>query len=88
MLAWVSQPVLAVIVAIEKLKYSEEHEKGDETVQADYYMKQIPSLDYACGVIACIHAVLNNMESIKLDKDSIFDKFYKMSKDMNPTDRA
>ena len=55
---------------------------------ATYYMKQTPALDYACGVIACIHAVLNNLDSIELEKDSVLDQFYKMSKNMTPYDKA
>ena len=30
-------------------------------VATDYYMKQTEVLDNACGVIACIHAILNNL---------------------------
>lgn len=77
-----------MIVAVEKLKYSEPHEKGDPEVPANYYMHQTQTLDYACGVIACIHAVLNNLDSIDLDKESVFENFYAMSKNMTPYDKA
>lgn len=88
LLEWIPQPVLAVIVAVEKLKYSEPYEYGDPEVPTNFYMKQTPALDYACGVIACIHAVLNNLDHIDLDKDSVLDAFYRDCKNMTPLDKA
>lgn len=51
-------------------------------------MKQTYKLDYACGVIACIHSIFNNMKELSIKEDSILDKFYKMSKNMTPLERA
>merc|ERR1712136_344460 len=46
--------------------------KGDRSVPCDYYMKQTPTLDNACGVIACLHAIYNNLGpgKIQLQADS------------------
>jgi hypothetical protein len=46
---------------MERLKKSEDKEKGSLESQAAYYMKQTKELDNACGVIACIHSIFNNL---------------------------
>ena len=51
-------------------------------------MKQTGKLDNACGVIACLHAVLNNLDSVQLKADSVLDKFYKAAKPLTPAERA
>jgi ubiquitin carboxyl-terminal hydrolase L3 len=51
-------------------------------------MKQTNKLDYACGVIACIHAVFNNIDKIELKKDSVLEKFYRGTKNQTPIERA
>ena len=61
LLAFLPQPVTAVVVNAEFLKKQEDRQKGDMNVATDYYMKQTAVLDNACGVIACIHAILNNL---------------------------
>jgi ubiquitin carboxyl-terminal hydrolase L3 len=49
--------------------------KGDPFLPGAFFMKQTQKLDCACGIIACIHAVLNNQESIALDPDTILGRF-------------
>ena len=61
LLAFIPTPVLAVIINAEVLKKQEDRAKGDLTVANEYYMKQTGTLDNACGVIACIHAIFNNL---------------------------
>ena len=60
LLSFVPQPCLAVIINAEFLKKQEDRQRGDPAVANDYYMKQSGTLDNACGIIACIHAILNN----------------------------
>ncbi|EQC41837.1 hypothetical protein SDRG_00696 [Saprolegnia diclina VS20] len=84
-LGFVPRPVAAVIVTFESLKKLETD--APEAV-TDYYMKQTPKLDYACGVIACIHAVLNNLDKLQLVEHSILAKFYDATKAQTPADRA
>ena len=45
-----------------------DRQRGDEanTDKVNYYMKQTGVLDNACGVIACIHAILNNLGPDKI----------------------
>lgn len=45
-------------------------------------------MDNACGVIACLHAVYNNLDRVNLDQGSVMAKFYDEVKDKNPKDRA
>ena len=61
LLAFLPQPVTAVIANAEFLKKAEDRSKGDMNVANDFYMKQTGVLDNACGVIACIHSILNNL---------------------------
>ena len=72
------QPVIAVICNVERLKKAEDKAKGSmETAAGSYYMKQTGVLDNACGVIACIHAILNNLgaDKIALPEDAHLSKF-------------
>ena len=61
LLAFLPQPIVGVIVAVERLKKDEDRAKGsaDNTGIVPFYMKQTEVLDNACGIIACLHAVLN-----------------------------
>lgn len=63
-LQFVPQPVVAVIATFERLVQLEEKERGDPQVETNYFMKQTYKLDYACGVIACIHSIFNNMKEL------------------------
>ena len=84
-LSWVPKPVYAVIATFESLK---QNEAATESAEANYFMKQTPKLDNACGVIACIHSTLNNLDKFQLTEGSILDKFYKSAKGISPLERA
>ena len=77
LLAFLPQPIKGVIIAAQRLKKEEDSEKGSEDNNniVPYYMKQTNVLDNACGVIACLHAVLNNLDSVELIPESILSKF-------------
>jgi ubiquitin carboxyl-terminal hydrolase L3 len=45
-------------------------------------------LDNACGIIACLHSILNNLDTIQLNPESILHKFYEDTKAQNPDERA
>lgn len=78
-LLMMSPPTYAVILAYERLK--EDKQAGDPAAisQCDFYMKQSPALDQACGVIACLHAIFNHdlQEGVttKYTPDSVLDQF-------------
>ena len=51
-------------------------------------MKQTNKLDNACGIIACIHTIANNFESVELSsQDTILAKFISSCKDKSPQQR-
>lgn len=88
-LGFVPKPTVAVIVTFENLNKGDEEKKdGEHAEKIHYFMKQTPKLDYACGVIACIHSVLNNLDKITLAEGSVLHKFYQMVKEQTPLDRA
>lgn len=53
-------------------------------------MKQTNKLDNACGIIAAIHTILNNIENkqIKLEEDGVLEKYRKKASKLTPEDRA
>ena len=77
LLAFVPQPVVAVIVAVERLKKEEDEGFGSEENNGivPFYMKQTKVLDNACGVIACLHAILNNVNKVGITQEGILDTF-------------
>jgi ubiquitin carboxyl-terminal hydrolase L3 len=88
-LSFVPQPALAVIAVIESLEADKgSRDLGDVTLPVDFYMKQTPKLDCACGIIACIHSVLNNTKHIALPEDSVLGKFQKSCEGKTPEHSA
>jgi len=90
LLAFVPKPVLAVIINMERLKKSEDKEKGSLDVKADFYMDQTGTLDNACGVIACLHAIFNNLSADKIDlvEGKTLKNFLSSVQSSNPAERA
>jgi len=64
----------------------EEIKKSDPEV--DFYMWQTRDLDNACGLIACLHAVLNNLGKVTINPGSHLEKFIKMTEKKSPEERA
>ena len=94
LLGFVPQPVLAVIVNFERLgeKNKEEADASSATLATsgvvNYYMKQTGALDNACGVIACLHAIYNNLHSITLHADKPLATYLEKVQDQTPDQRA
>merc|ERR1712070_22288 len=92
LLAFLPQPIIGVIVNIERLKKEEDKDKGseDNNGKVDFYMKQSGTLDNACGIIACLHAALNNLGNgngeINLPEDGILGKFNATCKGKTPAE--
>lgn len=59
--------------------------EGDSVPKSVYYMKQ--TISNACGTVAMIHSVANNLDSVKLD-DGILKDFLETTKDSSPEERA
>ena len=77
LLAFLPQPVIAVIVAIQRNKDNLEADQSSEESNGivPFYMKQSNVLDNACGIIACMHSVLNNPTQVDLDENSVMYKY-------------
>lgn len=91
LLAFVPQPTIGVIVAFQRRNRAANVALGEEAnADTEYYMKQTRKLDNACGIVASIHAILNNVENknIKLDKDSVLGKYAAKAKKLSPAERA
>lgn len=94
-LAVVPRPVLAVILLYPESVKTEIKNKEDEEIKSKdnakdapdgvYHLKQI--ISNACGTVALIHSVANNMEEINL-KDGILKSFLDESKDLSFAERG
>ena len=61
LLAMVPQPCVGVIAAIDRENKNDgKPGDGDTSTLVPFYMKQTGKLDNACGIIACIHTILNH----------------------------
>jgi len=89
LLAFLPQPVIGVIANVERLNKQEEKLRGAIDTPVDYYMKQTGTLDNACGVIACLHAIYNNLQHIgALPEDSVLATHLAATAGMTPEERA
>lgn len=94
LLAMVPQPVLSLIL-LHPLSGKEEEfaAQQEEKIDADgqevsenvYFMKQC--VGNACGTVALIHAIANNMGKIELD-DGPLKEFLEKTKEMSPEDKG
>ncbi|KAI5701530.1 hypothetical protein M8J76_000551 [Diaphorina citri] len=94
MLAIVPQPVLALIMLFPCTDKYEEHckeqekeieEKGQTISSELFFMKQF--VHNACGTIALIHSVANNLNNVKLE-DGKLKSFLDEAKDLSPERRG
>lgn len=91
MLDMIESPVYAVILCCStkdcpEITRDSNNYKEDNAVP--YYMKQTEALDMACGVIASVHGVGNNLDSISLSFDSGLGKYFNEAIKMNSLDKA
>lgn len=95
LLALVPQPVLAVLLLFPTTTKDEEcpqKQEGDSSASESnvsdkiYFMKQ--TIRNACGTVALIHAIANNLDQLNLDVDSPLQKFLCLTKEMSPQDRG
>ena len=75
-----------MIAAVER--NGDDGKAGNPEYQTSFYMKQTDHLDNACGIIACIHSVLNSTGQIPLSEDSLLGKFNEDTRAMTPSERA
>ena len=82
LLAMVPTPVQAVIVNMEELAVDQPEKPA---AQASWFMKQIDALDNACGIIACLHAVMNT-PAIRDQMQGKLGTIYEETKEMKAVD--
>ena len=56
--------------------------------KCNFYMKQHGSLDNACGIIAALHAILNNPEHIMFEEGKTLNNFQMQTLGKSPADIA
>mmetsp|Transcript_3665 Transcript_3665/g.5456 ORF Transcript_3665/g.5456 Transcript_3665/m.5456 type:complete len:287 (-) Transcript_3665:14-874(-) len=89
LLAMIARPVRALIFLFPAGKMYKAKSNDEETPLDDktakekgvFYLKQL--VHNACGSIAVMHCLINNIESVKVKKDSFLAKFIASTKDMD-----
>ena len=88
-LGFVPTPCLAAIVTFDRqTKEDSKPGDGDDSKIVKFYMKQTGTLDNACGIVACLHAIMNHTDDIQLDSNSVLEKFRRDTKQKSPQERA
>jgi len=91
----VPEPVIAVLVIFPITEEHEKHRRQEEErsrgtkpdySQAIYFTKQ--TIGNACGSIAVIHSLANNLEKFQLDQHKPLAQFLETTKLMTPEQRA
>jgi len=95
LLMMVPQPCIAVLFLYPISQGEEEHrvaetakiEKEGQDVPKDvFYMTQ--TIGNACGTIGLFHAIANNLDKVKLEKDSMLANFIDKTKDLSPPEKC
>uniref|UniRef100_U5EVC7 Ubiquitin carboxyl-terminal hydrolase n=1 Tax=Corethrella appendiculata TaxID=1370023 RepID=U5EVC7_9DIPT len=93
-LSWVSQPVKAVILLFPCSEAYEQHraqqdellkKKDNSYPDTMFYTKQF--IHNACGTIALVHGILNNID-IELEPTGVIKKYYDKCRYMTPEERG
>jgi len=91
LLAFIPQPVLGIIVCYERLIPKSQYRAQDMGSPDNYdkvawYMHQSGTLDNACGIIACIHAIFN-CPLVTLDPSTTLGAYKQRVETFTPTER-
>lgn len=95
MLGFIPGPVRAILLLFptgaqaEHFKEEEQQrieQEGQILSQKVYFMKQ--NIGNACGTIALLHSIFNNMDRLKINNGSFLSRFYELSIEMTPFERA
>ena len=95
LLAFIPKPVKSLILLFPcSDKYEAHRKEQDEKLKQDppaipsniFYMKQY--IHNACGTIALVHAILNNVDDIHLKDDSVLKNFFEKAKLLTPEKRG
>ncbi|CAF0902421.1 unnamed protein product [Adineta steineri] len=95
LLAFIPQPVIAVLLIFpitdahedrRQKEFEEAAHTPPDYSQAIYFLKQ--TIGNACGSIAVIHSIANNLEKFQLDSHKPLAQFLETTKLMTPEQRA
>jgi len=96
LLGFLPQPVYAVVLlfpcdneAISKAKHEQAEElakKGEQPPVKCFWMEQ--SIGNACGTIAVVHSICNNVHRFQLKPGSLLDKYIGIARNLSPADRG
>ena len=92
LLAFIPQPVLGTVVCFERLKPKAEFNmldngSADNYDRVDFYMHQSGTLDNACGIVACLHAMFNS-PLVSVDEESVLGRFRRRCLGQTPSERC
>lgn len=82
------QPIYAILflfpaTAIRNNRKTKYNQKEDP-----FFIKQVEGLGNACGTVALFHALANNKDKVKWQKNGVFAKFLEKAKDLDPEARG
>lgn len=85
----IESPVYAVVISYERaVPYQLNQNNFKESNYVPFYMKQTEVLDNACGLIAMLHSVGNNLENLSIQENSVLSNLYLGTKNLNEEQRA
>jgi len=85
-LGFVPQPVAAVIFLYPSSVHDTTEEGDPSLNESVYFMRQV--IRNACGTIALLHSVGNNLDQIQLRDGSPLKKYFESADSMNPLERG
>jgi ubiquitin carboxyl-terminal hydrolase L3 len=86
LLGMIPQPSLAFLFLFPS-KAKTEYQESSSGKEKCFFLHQIPLLDQACGTIAMIHAIANNLSSLGLKDGPIF-RYIENTQNSTPNDRG
>ncbi|CAO2837857.1 unnamed protein product [Amaranthus hypochondriacus] len=91
LLEMIPKPVLAVLLLYPLTAESEAERVKEDSAEKDYnkkvyFMKQ--TVGNACGTVGLLHALGNVTSEIKFQEGSFLDRFYKVTANKDPAERA
>lgn len=85
----IETPIYAVIVSYEESKEPElKKENFKPQTYVPFYMKQTEVLDNACGIIAMLHSIGNNLQNANLQENSILYNYFDRNNTKSSEERA
>lgn len=86
LLAFVPQPVAALILLYPVSTCSSSDEGRESETDSVYFIKQ--TIHNACGTIALIHAVSNNRDKLQLSDGSLLKNFLDTTESLSPAEKG